>query len=66
MGHQLLGIMSEVVKIVVECTYEQGEMKKSKGEEWSSKGTDRCPLTVPYILGLRNPTHSLTSPLKPF
>jgi hypothetical protein len=37
--------MSEVVKIAVECTYVQGEMKERKGEECGSKGTERCPLT---------------------
>jgi hypothetical protein len=41
--------MSEVVKIAVECTYVQGEINESKGEEWSSKGMDRCPLTLPLI-----------------
>jgi hypothetical protein len=37
--------MSEVVKIAVECTYIQGERNERKGEEWSSKGMDGCPLT---------------------
>jgi hypothetical protein len=35
-----LGIMLEVVKIAVECTYVHGEMKERKREEWGSKGTD--------------------------
>jgi hypothetical protein len=37
---------SEVVEIAGGCTYVQGEIEMSRGEEWSSKGTDRCPLTI--------------------
>jgi hypothetical protein len=41
-----LGIISEVVRIAREHTYVQGEIKDRSGVEWSSKGTDGCPLTV--------------------
>jgi hypothetical protein len=39
--------MLEVVRISGEYTYVQGEMGRGKGEEWSSKGIDKCPLTTP-------------------
>jgi hypothetical protein len=42
--------MLEVVKIAVECTYVQGEMKEIKGEEWDSKGMDGCPRTTVTIM----------------
>jgi hypothetical protein len=39
-----LVITQEVVQMAEGLTYVQGEMEVSRGEEWSSKGMDGCPL----------------------
>jgi hypothetical protein len=44
-----LGITSEVVRIARKHTYIQGGIKERRGEDWSSKGMDRCLLTSPPL-----------------
>jgi hypothetical protein len=38
----------EVVEIARGCTYVHVEIEVSRGEEWSSERTDRCPLTIGF------------------
>jgi hypothetical protein len=44
-SHQLCGNTSEVVEVAGDHIYIQ---KKRKREEWSSKETDGCPLTLSF------------------